>query len=76
LTDWSLGSLEEMSALNSYPDRAAIGGFNSWTYWTLTPTKGRGNGGYAFTENFKSGQGPGPNMGMTAYEGVRPTRAF
>ena len=76
LTDWSLGSLEEMSALNSYADRAAIGGFNSGTYWTSTPTNGKLSGGYAFTENFKSGQGSGPNMGMTAYEGVRPTRAF
>lgn len=36
LTDWSLPSDQELFALYQYPDRAAIGGFNSGGYWSST----------------------------------------
>ena len=36
LTDWSLPSVDELSALYQYPNRASIGGFNSGDYWSST----------------------------------------
>ena len=81
LNDWSLGSQDEMNALFMYPDRAAIGGFNSGYYWTSTPTTGnktnKKNPVLAWTQDFQSNSaGYGASQGMTATEGVRPLRAF
>ena len=33
-TDWSLPSISELNALYKYPNRDAIGGFNSGKYWS------------------------------------------
>jgi len=70
MTDWSLGSYNELSVLYTYSGRAAVGGFNSNGYWSSSQ--------YAYLnanyEDFANGaQGPG---GKIYGKGVRPIRAF
>jgi len=79
LNDWSLGSVDEMAALYSYPDRAAIGGFNSGAYWTSTPTPTVFNNSYlyALTEVFDVTMVGHSQLKQQIYSfGVRPLRAF
>ena len=71
LTDWSLASKDELNVLYSYNNRAAIGGFNSGSYWSSS----QGNAQMSNAQSFES---PGTRTAMsksTTY-GVRPIRAF
>jgi hypothetical protein len=76
LNDWSLGSWDEMSALYSYQDRAAIGGFNSGQYWTSNVMRGAGitDAITLFFDNRHDGKHH--DQSRTYPEGLRPTRAF
>jgi hypothetical protein len=70
LTDWSLPSLYELTALYNYNNRAAIGGFNSGSYWSSEEFNSTKANDWPFN----------PNGGMyydKSYSyGVRPVRAF
>ncbi|NQW73749.1 MAG: DUF1566 domain-containing protein [Actinobacteria bacterium] len=69
MTDWSLASQDELNALYSYPNRDAIGGFNSGIYWSSS----QDGPDAAWAQYFGTSQG-------SAYKsnpgGVRPIRAF
>ena len=70
LTDWSLASTDELRALYSYDNRAAIGGFNSGWYWSSSQ-----NGATSMSQNFGSTGLRRDESKSTTY-GVRPIRAF
>jgi hypothetical protein len=71
LTDWSLPSLYELSALYNYNNRAAIGGFNSGLYWS----SGEFSSTKAWDQPFNPDEGV---LYSSKYQsdGVRPVRAF
>ena len=71
LTDWSLPSLYELTALYNYNNRAAIGGFNSGLYWSSMEE----NKTNAYDWSFNPNDGGTYNAKSTSY-GVRPVRAF
>ena len=72
LTDWSLPSLYELTALYNYNNRAAIGGFNSGLYWSSMES----NAQMSYAQSFKStGDRPQEQYKSTT-DGVRPIRAF
>ena len=71
MTDWSLASEYELTALYRYKNRAAIGGFNSGIYWSSTQNGAQTAASYTFDNSMNTG----------AYfkdytYGVRPIRAF
>ena len=70
LTDWSLASKDELNVLYSYNNRAAIGGFNSGSYWSSS----QGNAQMSNAQSFKSDRQQGLPKSTT--DGVRPIRAF
>ena len=71
LTDWSLPSLYELTALYNYNNRAAIGGFSSGLYWSSMEE----NKTNAYDKSFNPNDGGTFNNKSTSY-GVRPVRAF
>ena len=71
LTDWSLASKDELSALYSYNNRAAIGGFNSGSYWSSS----QDNRKLSNAQNFSSTGGKEARSKSNTY-GLRPVRAF
>ena len=71
LTDWSLGSFLEMIELYSYDNRAAIGGFNSGSYWSSS----QDNRKLSNAQNFSSTGGREARSKSNTY-GLRPVRAF
>ena len=71
LTDWSLASLLELSELYFYNNRAAIGGFNSGSYWSSS----QGSAKLSSAHTFSSGGGV-QGLSKSITNGVRPIRAF
>ena len=71
MTDWSLPSKEELNALYTYNNRAAIGGFNSGSYWSSTQG---GTAQMSYAQSFVRGQSQG--LSKSTMDGVRPIRAF
>ena len=71
LTDWSLPSLYELTALYNYNNRAAIGGFNSGLYWS----SGEFSSTKAWANVFTTDGGAAYRSKSYSY-GVRPVRAF
>ena len=72
LTDWSLGSLNELNALYTYSGRAGVGGFNSGYYWSSSEFSKTYAWDQLFTTNTK-GSSSGSKYNSN---GVRPVRAF
>ena len=72
LTDWSLPSLYELTALYNYNNRAAIGGFNSGLYWSSM----EGNAQMSYAQSFKSTGDKPQELPKSTTDGVRPIRAF
>jgi hypothetical protein len=70
MTDWSLASDDELTALYNYGNRAAIGGFNTDFYWSSSQ----------WDETFAIGRSMGNGTDTHTKEGkglgVRPVRAF
>lgn len=77
MTDWSLPSVDELSALYSYPSRDAIGGFAAGAYWSSTnagPSWSPPYDNEAYVTYFNKGGG---NLQIADWSaGVRPVRAF
>jgi hypothetical protein len=71
MTDWSLASEYELTALYRYPNRAAIGGFNSGIYWSSTQNGAQTAASYTFDNSMNTGA----YFKYSTY-GVRPIRAF
>ena len=74
--DWALPSRDELDALYYYPNRAAIGGFTSTTYWSSSQTTSAGEK-HAFAHYFDKANSEvvdQPSKGAAL--GVRPVRAF
>ena len=71
MTDWSLPSQNELTALYYYPNRNAIGGFVASDYWSSTNSTFKGENVVIV---FKSGSNP--KDVLTAAEAMRPVRAF
>jgi hypothetical protein len=71
-TDWSLPSLYELANIHDYPNRAAVGGFNSGYYWSSTDERLNKDG--ALSVNFGDGKEYGDGKWNT--HGVRPIRAW
>ena len=70
LTDWSLPSLYELTALYNYNNRAAIGGFNSGLYWSSMEFNSTKAHDWPFNPN------GGTYYDKSTSYGVRPVRAF
>jgi Protein of unknown function (DUF1566) len=73
MTDWYLPSIQELTALYQYPNRAAIGGFNSGYYWSSTQDDSHSTMARVVEFN---GRVIGGSLKMNYYGGVRPIRAF
>ena len=71
MTDWSLASENELTALYIYTNRAAIGGFNSGIYWSSTQNGAQTAASYTFDNSMNTGA----YFKYNTY-GVRPIRAF
>ena len=71
MTDWSLASENELTALYIYKNRAAIGGFNSGIYWSSTQNGAQTAASYTFDNSMNTGA----YFKYYTY-GVRPIRAF
>jgi hypothetical protein len=67
-SDWYLPGKDELNKL--YINRAAIGGFANFNYWSSTDLNSNG----AWARNFGLGHLYGPNKASTAH--VRAVRAF
>jgi len=73
MTDWSLPSLNELTALYYYPNRDAIGGFVAFVYWSST---GYSNSGPTDVDVVVfNGGWQGYGLSLDTYA-VRPVRAF
>lgn len=72
LTDWYLPSKDELNALYAYPNRAAIGGFNSGKYWSSSAGYPLGQ---AWLQSFANGAQDSVQAKGNTF-GVRPIRAF
>ena len=72
MTDWSLPSRDELSALFDYTGRNAIGGFAASFYWSSSQV----NKTQAWYQSFKNGSQYGGGSGKTGQIGLRPVRAF
>ncbi len=74
-TDWSVPSLNELTALYSYPNRNAIGGFPPSDYWSSS--NDRSFVGAATVTNFNGGSNKRTqSMDLWQTFGLRPVRAF
>jgi len=70
LSDWSLPSLDELTALYYYPNRNAIGGFADACYWSSYSYERDSADAYCFSK------GSNKNKSKALNFGVRPVRAF
>jgi hypothetical protein len=76
MTDWSLPSADELIALYYYPNRNAIGGFASDSYWSSSQVWNRGNNVWTGDAlDFRDGILISYNYENDTL-GVRPVRAF
>ena len=73
-TDWSLPSKDELNALYYYPNRNAIGGFTSSTYWSSSQDGQYNAWGQDFSNNPRPKESFDKDVSFTF--GVRPIRAF
>ena len=73
-SDWALPSSDELWALNEYPDRAAIGGFNSESYWGSSQRDAK-HAVCVFMGGNRFGCGS-TTKGTSVTAGVRPVRAY
>ena len=73
-TDWSLPSKDELNALYYYPNRNAIGGFASSTYWSSSQDGQYKAWGQDFSSNPRAKESFDKDVAFLF--GVRPIRAF
>ena len=69
-TDWSVPSKDELNALFYYGGRDAIGGFDSWYYWSSSESSDH----QATSQWFHDGSHD--FYRKSGWQGIRPTRAF